>query len=144
MVKPGMSVTTNIVTQVDQNVISLPNGAVHTSGTTSYVLEPATPLSAAEVTASQSGGVLITGGTKMVPVTIGLSNDTVTEVDSGVNVGDQIITQAITTSASAATASTGGTSALSALTGGGARVGGGGFTGGAGGGAGFRGGAGVP
>jgi multidrug efflux pump subunit AcrA (membrane-fusion protein) len=132
MVKPGMSVTAAIDTQVDQNTIAVPNAAVHTSGTTSYVLEPATPLSASDLAASASGGIVLPGGTKMVPVTVGISNDTQTEIDSGVNVGDQIITQTIQSTAStASTASTGGTSALRALTGGG---GGGTFTGGAGGG----------
>ena len=119
LVKPGMSVTANIVTQVDQNVIALPNAAVHTSAGASYVLEPATALSASDVSASAAGGILLTGGTKMVPVTTSLANDILTEIASGVNVGDQIITQTITTSAStASTAGTaGGTSVLNALTG---------------------------
>jgi HlyD family secretion protein len=141
LVKPGMSVTAAIDTQVDPNVIAVPNAAVHTSGTTSYVLEPATPLSSTDLAASASGGILLPGGTKMVPVTVGISNDTETEIDSGVNVGDQIITETITTNAStASTASTatGGTSALRALTGGG----GGTFVGGGAGGGGFRGGGG--
>ena len=129
LVKPGMSVTADIVTQVDQNVIALPNAAVHTSNGTSYVLEPATPLSTSDVTASQNGGVMLSGGTKTVPVTVGISNDTETEIASGVNVGDQVITQTMTAVAAstASTAASGGTSALRALTGGGA----GGFGGGA-------------
>lgn len=136
LVKPGMSVTANIVTQADQNVIAVPNGAVHTQGTTSYVLEPATPLSASDLAASASGGILLPSGTKMVPVTVGISNDTQTEIDSGVNVGDQIITQTVQTTAStASTAPTGGTSALRALGGGGGGFGGGGGGGFGGGGA---------
>lgn len=139
MVKPGMSVTATIDTQVDPNVIAVPNAAIHTSGTTSYVLEPATPLSSSDITASASGGITIPSGTKMVPVTIGISNDTETEIDSGVNVGDQIITETIQSTAATASVApaAGGTSALRALTGGG----GGTFVGGAGGG-GFRGGGG--
>jgi HlyD family secretion protein len=142
MVKPGMSVTATIDTQADLNVIAVPNAAVHTSGSTSYVLEPATPLSASDLAASANGGIVLPGGTKMVPVTVGISNDTQTEIASGVNVGDQIITQTIQSTAATASAApaAGGTSALRALTGGGG--GGGGFTGGAGGG-GFRGGAGA-
>jgi multidrug efflux pump subunit AcrA (membrane-fusion protein) len=134
MVKPGMSVTAAIVTQADQNVIAVPNAAVHTAAGASYVLEPATPVSATDLAASATGGILLTGGTKMVPVTIGITNDTLTEIASGVNLGDQIITQSITTSASTATTAAGGTSAFSALTGG-ARTGGaaaGGFGGGGG------------
>lgn len=137
-VKPGMSVTANIVTQVAQNVIAVPNAAVVTSGSNSYVLEPATPLSAADLAASANGGITLPA-TKQVPVTVGLANDTMTQITSGVNVGDQIVTQTITSSASSkSTASTGGTNALQLLGGSGGgttRVftgapggGGGGFT----------------
>jgi multidrug efflux pump subunit AcrA (membrane-fusion protein) len=135
LVKSGMSVTANVVTQADQNVIAVPNAAVHTTNGTSYVLEPVSPLSASDVAASVAGGVLLLDGTKMVPVTVGLANDTQTEITSGVNVGDQIITQTITTSASTpASGSSGGTSALRALggAGGGFGGGGGGFGGGGG------------
>ena len=129
-VKPGMSVTANIVTQADQNVIAVPNAALVTSGGSSYILEPATPISSAELAASANGGIVI-AATKQVPVVVGLANDTMTEITSGVNVGDQIIVQTIkSTAASKTTATTGGTSALQLLGGGGgaARTGGGGFT----------------
>jgi multidrug efflux pump subunit AcrA (membrane-fusion protein) len=133
-VKPGMSVTANVITQVDQNVIAVPNAAVVTSGSASYILEPATPLSAADLASSASGGIVLSA-TKQVPVTVGLTNDTMTEIASGVNVGDQIVVQTIkSSSATKTTASTGGTSALQLLGGTGAtRTGGGsgGFTRGA-------------
>ena len=128
LVKPGMSVTANIVTQVHQNVISLPNAAVKTSSGASYVLEPTATVSTTQISASASGGITLPTAPKMVPVTVGLSNDTVTEITSGVNAGDQVVTQSITTSAAATTATTGSTNALRALTGGG------GFGGGAAGG----------
>jgi len=49
-------------------------------------------------------------------VTIGLANDTMTEIVSDVNAGDQIIVQTIkSTTAAKSTASTGGTSALQLL-----------------------------
>ena len=138
-VKPGMSVTADIVTQADQNVIALPNGAVKTEGGASYVLEPASPVSTTTLAASAAGGVTLDTPPQMVPVTVGLSNDTMTEITSGVNVGDQVITQTITTTASAGAApATGGTSALQLLRGGGATgvravSGGGGFRAGGGG-----------
>ncbi len=125
-VKSGMSVTANIVTQVDQNVIAVPNAAVVTAGSGSYILEPSTPVSAADLASSANGGIVLPA-TKQVPVTIGLANDTMTEIDSGVNVGDQIIVQTIKSTTATKTATTGGTSALQLLGGGaGARVGGGG------------------
>jgi hypothetical protein len=128
-VKPGMSVTANIVTKVDQNVIAVPNAAVTISGSTSYILEPSTPISAADLASSANGGIVL-AATKQVPVIVGLANDTMTEIDSGVNAGDQIIVQTIkSTTAAKSTATTGGTSALQLLSGTGARTGGsGGFT----------------
>jgi multidrug efflux pump subunit AcrA (membrane-fusion protein) len=133
LVKPGMTVTAAIVSQVDQNVIAVPNAAVTTAGGESYILEPATPVSSAVLAASASGGVTLPA-TKEVAVTIGLSNDTMTEITSGVNVGDQIITQSITTSASTNSGTTGSTGlrlggAGATLFGGAAGGGGGGFTG---------------
>lgn len=100
-VKPGMSVTANIVTDVAQNVIAVPNAAVITSGSNSYILEPATALSSADLASSENGGIVL-AATKQIPVTIGLANDTMTEVASGVNVGDQIIVQTIKSTSAAA------------------------------------------
>lgn len=126
LVKPGMSVNADIVTQADQNVIAVPNAAIHTTNGTSYVLVPVTALSASDLAASQSGGIELPGGTKMVPVTVGIANDTQTEITSGVKVGDQIVTQTIAgTSGSSGSTAGGGTNALRAL-GGGAFGGGGG------------------
>ena len=116
----------NIVTQVDQNVITVPNAAIVKQGTTSYILEPATALSAADITASANGGILLSVAPTRVPVTVGLSNSTVTEVTSGVNVGDQIVIQTITSAAgsTATTATTGGAGALRGLGGAGGGFGG--------------------
>jgi HlyD family secretion protein len=134
-VKPGMSVTANIVTQADQNVIAVPNAALVTSGGLSYILEPATSLSTADLASSANGGIIL-AATKRVPVTTGLTNSTMTEITSGVSVGDQIIVQTIksTTAKSTTASASGGTSALQLLggAGGAARgaggAGGGGFT----------------
>ncbi len=94
-VKPGMSVNADIVTAVHQNVVAVPNAAVVTAGSASYVLEPASPLPAAEVAASANGGVELSASPVRVPVVTGISNDTLTEIVSGVNEGDQIIVQTI-------------------------------------------------
>jgi multidrug efflux pump subunit AcrA (membrane-fusion protein) len=138
-VKPGMSVTANIVTQADQNVIAVPNAAIVTAAGSSYILEPSTPVSVTDLASSANGGIIIPA-TKDVPVVTGLTSDTMTEIASGVSAGDQIIVQTIksTTAAKTTTASTGGTSALQLLggTGGAART--------AGGGAGFTRGAAIP
>ena len=118
-VKPGMSATANIVTQVHQNVIAVPNAAVVTQGTARYVLEPASPVASSSLATSASGAVTLPQGTKMVPVTVGLANDTMTEISSGVNVGDQIVVQTVKSSATTASTASGGTSALRLLGGGG-------------------------
>jgi multidrug efflux pump subunit AcrA (membrane-fusion protein) len=131
-VKPGMSVTANIVTQADQNVIAVPNAALVTSGGASYILEPTTPISSAELAASANGGIMI-AATKQVPVTTGLSNSTMTEITSGVNVGDQIIVQTIKSSGTTKTTATTGGNALQLLGGGAAGGGARTFGGGAGG-----------
>ena len=120
-VKPGMSATANIVTRVDQNVIAIPNAAVVTQGGSSYVLEPGTPLSVSDLAASANGGLVLPQGTKIVSVTLGLANDTMTEITSGVSAGDQIIIQTIKSTGSTASTAGGGTNALRALGGGGGR-----------------------
>ena len=136
-VKPGMSVSADIVTQVAQDVVAVPNAAVVTQGGSSYVLEPASPLSDADIAASANGGVVLAAAPVRVPVTLGISNGTMTQILSGVNEGDEIVTQTLTTSASASSAST---NPLRALGGGALGGGGGGAvffrTGGGGGGAG--------
>ena len=129
-IKPGMSVTANIVTQVDQNVIAVPSSAIVTQGGTSYILEPSTPLSATDLSASATGGAVLSATPVRVPVTVGLTDATQSEITSGIKVGDQIIVQTIA-GTTATTATTGGTSALRAL-------GGAGLGGGAAGGATFR------
>ncbi len=124
-VRPGMSVTANIVTQTAQNVITVPNAALTAVNGTSYLTEPAAPLSSADLAASASGGIALPQGTRLVPVVTGIANDTVTEIVSGVNAGDQIVTQTVKSSgAKSTTATASGGSAFRLLGGGG---GGGGF-----------------
>ena len=131
-VKPGMSVTANIVTQADQDVITVPNAAITAQGGSDYILEPASSLSDAEIASSSAGGIVLGTPPRLVPVTIGIANDTETEITSGVRAGDQIIVQTIKSAAagtgsSAAAGSSLNVSALRTLGGGG-----GGFGGGAG------------
>ncbi len=109
-IKPNMSVSAKIITQVKQDVITVPNGALKTQGNTTYVQ------------------VLNNGS--QVPenrtIEIGSANNTDTEIVSGINVGDNVVTQIIDPNAKTTTATT--TSGISALSG--AR---GGFGGGGGG-----------
>jgi HlyD family secretion protein len=107
-VKSGMSINAQIITNVAQNVLIVPNVAIKTQGTTKYVQ------------------VLINNIPTQKIVTVGLTNATNTQILTGLNVGDKVITQTVTTGV----ASTTGTTSTSTV-----RIpglgGGGGFSGGA-------------
>jgi len=119
-VKPGMSVNADIITAADQNVLVVPSAAVKTQGTTSYVQEV---LGQKYSAAQETAGVTSSSSPRNIPVTVGLSDNTNTEIVSGLSVGDQVIIKTtVTTGATAATKST----ATAATT----RTGGGGFGGG--------------
>ena len=111
-VKPGMSVTANIVTAVRQNVVTVPSSALITSGGTSYVLEPQSPVSSASLANQGTSGIKLSSAPKRVPVVVGLTNDTSAEIISGINAGDQVITQSTAGSVSAPMLRAGGAGAL--------------------------------
>lgn len=91
---PNMAVTANIITSVKDNVILVPSGAVQTSGGQTTVQ------------------ILKNGQVTSVDVTAGDSNDTETEIVSGVNDGDVVVTG---TASSASTSQTGTSSPFGAL-----------------------------
>lgn len=74
-IKPEMSVSAAIITGVKQDVILVPNSAVKTQNGSSY----------AQVLTGQIP--------EKKTVEIGLSNDTQTEIVSGISVGDNVVTQ---------------------------------------------------
>lgn len=111
-VKPGMSVAAAIITDFKGDILTVPNTAVKTQGASKYVQ------------------VLTNGQPVRTTVTTGLANDTDTEIVSGLNEGDNVVTQTITSSSAKTT--TTGTSSI--LGGGSVRIpgatsGGGGFAG---------------
>jgi len=112
-IKAGMSVSAAIITNTDIDVLYVPNEAVKTQGTQSYVQ------------------VLVNGAPVRKTVTTGLADDTNTEILSGLNEGDLAVTQTITTGGAPKAA----TSTTSAIPG----LGGGALRGVTGGGAAFRG-----
>lgn len=91
-IKPEMSVSANIITDVKQNVIVVPNSAVKTKNGSYYV-----EVMKSGTTPTQTG------------VEIGASNNTQTEIKSGLNVGDKVVTQTINTSSTSTSGSTSGT-----------------------------------
>jgi RND family efflux transporter MFP subunit len=88
-IKPGMSTTVNIITKVDQNVLTVPTTAIKTdSSGNSYV----------QVLDSN-------GKPQNVMVQTGDSNSTDTVITSGLTAGQEVITQTITTTKKTAAAS---------------------------------------
>ncbi|HUX35559.1 MAG TPA: efflux RND transporter periplasmic adaptor subunit [Candidatus Paceibacterota bacterium] len=92
-IKPGMSVSASIITEVKNDVLLVPNSAVKASGSSSYVqvFNSSSTYSAA----SSGQGVVSAIPPSQVQVVIGDSNDSVTEITSGLNEGDTIVTQTI-------------------------------------------------
>lgn len=86
-IKPEMSVSASIITSVKQDVILVPNSAVKMQSGSSYVqvLKGQTP--------------------ENKNVEVGLSDNAQTEIISGINIGDKVVTQTINASSSAASTS---------------------------------------
>jgi HlyD family secretion protein len=93
-VKPGMSVSAAIITDVKQNVLMVPNSAVKLSGDARYVEVPTVPV-ATDATANVSG-IVFNEPPREQSIQMGISNDTSTEIISGLQEGDQIIVRTIT------------------------------------------------
>jgi RND family efflux transporter MFP subunit len=91
-IRPQMSVSAKIITSIKQDVITVSNGALKTQGNATYI------------------EVLNNGATtpERRTIEIGAANNTDTEIVSGINVGDNVVTQTIDPNAKATTpASTG-------------------------------------
>jgi len=122
-IKPGMTVSANIITSVLQDILLVPSGAVKTSNGSSYV-EYFDPLPA---TYDETTSTLSTADSpKTKDVVVGSSDDTNTEITSGVAEGDIVVVQTISTSASSAASRTATSSSALRIPG---ITGGGGFAG---------------
>jgi len=104
-VKPGMSVSASIITDIKQDVVLISNSAIKSSGEISYVEMPNETVAADSV--GVSGGVVLPIAPRQQVVEIGLANDSETEITSGLSEGDQIITRTISQTSSSATSSSG-------------------------------------
>lgn len=103
-VKPGMSLSAAIITEMKQDVLLVPNSAVKSSGDINYVEMPNE-----EITASATGanGITLTTAPRQQQIQIGLANDSYTEVTSGLKEGDKVIAQTITSTSATSTNSSG-------------------------------------
>lgn len=98
-IKLGMSVSATIITDVRQDVLIIPGSAVKTQNNVSYV-----EIFDQLFQNPSSQGVVSAVPPRQQIVQIGLSNDTETEIISGLKEGDQIVIRTITaTSAKPAT-----------------------------------------
>lgn len=86
-IKPQMSVSASIITDVKQNVVTVPNSAIKSERNTTYV------------------EVLKDKQPERREVEIGVANATDTEIISGVQIGESVVTQTIDRSAAATAAS---------------------------------------
>ncbi|MES2224253.1 MAG: HlyD family efflux transporter periplasmic adaptor subunit [Patescibacteria group bacterium] len=116
-IKSGMSANASIITDVEQDIIAVPSSAIKTSGNNSYVESLGKVLNDTEL----GTPITSTGALTQIPVTTGVSDDTMTEIKEGLNEGDQIITKTTT-----GTATKTSTTAPSLLSGIGGRAAGGG------------------
>jgi len=93
-VKSGMSVNASVITASKQDVLVVPSASVKSQSTTYYVDYFDQKYSDAEA----SAGVISKIAPLSKEVTIGLSDDTNTEIISGLNEGDQVVSRTVTTS----------------------------------------------
>jgi multidrug efflux pump subunit AcrA (membrane-fusion protein) len=114
-VRPGMTVNASVVTNVKQNALIVPSSAVKTQNGSSYVLVyDQLPPGVSSSTAESAAGFTSTVAPVQQAVTVGLSNDTETEIISGIEEGQLVVTKTTTvTSTTAKTTSS--SSILSAL-----------------------------
>jgi len=104
-VKSGMSFSVNIITDSKIDVLIAPSSAIKASGSGSYVEIPDETI--ADNQLDVSTGIILNNKTKQQSVATGLTDGANTEITSGLNEGDKIITKTIkpTTTSSTATSS---------------------------------------
>jgi RND family efflux transporter MFP subunit len=116
-IKSGMSVNAAIITDVKTDVLTVPNSAVKSQSGTAYVHMFDTPLAGA---AGNQGSPSATPPRQQT-VETGASNDTATEIISGLSEGDQVVSKTISGSTAAASPAPSAASILGGNRGGGFR-----------------------
>lgn len=105
-IRPGMSVSASIITDVKQDTLIVPSSAVKSQGDAQYV------------------EFLVSGAPVRHNIEVGLTNESEAEISGDIKEGDLVITQTIATSTVTKPATTsGGIPGLGGLTGGGTRGG---------------------
>lgn len=96
-VRPSMSVSATIITEAKTDVLTVPNAAAKSSSDGSYYVEMLDNISADQ--ANKTSGITSLTPPRQVPVQVGLSNDSLTEITSGLKEGDHVVTQNTTAAA---------------------------------------------
>lgn len=91
-IKPEMSVSAAIITDMKQDVLVVPNSAIKSQTGTSYVESFDAPLT--PPTDGLIGSISKIAPNK-IPVEVGLTNDSESEIISGIKEGDEIVTRTI-------------------------------------------------
>ncbi|MBI3633477.1 MAG: HlyD family efflux transporter periplasmic adaptor subunit [Candidatus Vogelbacteria bacterium] len=117
-VKPGMSVSAAVITEVKTDVVAVDNGSIKSKSGNQYVELFDTPMARG----SDGQGTPSTVLPHQQTVVTGLSNDTLTEIVSGLSGGENVVTRTVTISSPQSTQAA--PSILNSVTGG--RGGGGG------------------
>jgi len=94
-IKPGMSVSATIITNTVQDALLVPSTAVKTQGNISYVEIFTPPLSTTTPIATGNQGIATAVLPQQVIVEVGLSDDTSTQIISGLTDGEQVVVRTI-------------------------------------------------
>src|SRR3989344_5881977 len=93
-IKPGMSVSAAIITEAKPNILLVPNSAVKSQNRMSYVEIVDGDDKSLALTANVSGTIL-NNSPRRQQIEIGTASDEFTEITSGLNEGDVIVTRTI-------------------------------------------------
>ncbi len=95
-VKPGMTLSTAIITKAKQDALLVPSSAIKQQGDISYVELVNGPGAESYATAANVSNAITASDLKTQSIQTGLSNDTMTEVIDGLKQGDLVVIQTIT------------------------------------------------
>ena len=115
-IKPGMSVSASIVTDVRTDVFAVSNSAVKTQGTAKYV-EILPNIDSSVFAASDSGQATVSSDTSLErqPVSIGIEGDSYTEITEGLSGGEAVVVRTVSATTNSQAAQTGGNSAIGGI-----------------------------
>ncbi|MFH1423503.1 MAG: HlyD family efflux transporter periplasmic adaptor subunit [Candidatus Nealsonbacteria bacterium] len=110
-VKPGYSVTADIITDAKQDVLVLPNGAIKSQGDSYYVelVDANADSQLTQQLLANVSGTILQNPPNTQQVEVGLSDDVSTEIISGLKEGDIVVASTINSNQTQAASQTQGT-----------------------------------